>query len=270
MDATGEIAALLSDASVGPAVVGVGLAATRIYATVRTVPFLGGRDVPATLHVALALGLAVSIGPLVDLGPVPPAPMLAVLVAKEALVGFTVGYLASLPFRMLEQAGVLGDVSRASSLAQSAGIMSDRAGSSPSGNLLMLGTMVVFFETPAHGAFWSGLGATFDAVPVGPPGPAQVLPMAWEPILQAAIWSSAGLLGAAFLIALPVMLAVLVTDLVAGAVSRFVPSAGGTFTFMPLRAAVGLAALALAMTILSPVIAQVLLEAMSALGAIGQ
>jgi flagellar biosynthetic protein FliR len=258
------IIALLEDGRVGPAMLGAALAAARLFAMMRTLPFLGGRRVPATLHLglAVALGLALTTAP--ELASVPPAPLVAVLFIKEILVGFTAGIVASLPFRFIDQAGVIIDAARSTQLSGATGITGSRD-SSPTGTLLLLMAMAVFFLTPAHAAFWTSIEATFVAVPIVPLTPAAP---SWQGAAFAAIASSAGLFAASVMIALPVLLAVLVTDLAVGAAGRFVPHSGGTFTFMPLRSAVGLGALCLSLTVLAPVMARLLLESMRWLEAI--
>lgn len=256
MGAIGELAALVTDGRIGPAIVGTGLAAARLFAMARTLPFLGGRRAPATLHLGLAVTLGLALGP-TNIETVPPAAVVAALAVKEVLCGFAVGFLASLPFRFLEQTGVIVDVSRSMQLAGSPAVSSRSGASSPTGNLMLLATMTVFFVTPAHRAFWMGVEATFRAVPVVPAH----MP-ALEAIGTAAVASSAALFASSVMIAFPVLLAVLLTDIAIGAAGRFVPHSGGTFTFLPLRSVVGLGALALALTMLAPVIARLLLDSM--------
>lgn len=253
-----EIIALLEDGRVGPAVIGTGLAAARLFAMMRTLPFLGGRRVPATLHLGLAIALGLSMGSASHLASVPPAPIVAVLALKEILVGFSAGLIASLPFHFMEQSGLIIDTTRSTQLSGTSGI-TGAGGSSPTGTFLLLMTMAVFFLTPAHRAFWAGIEATFIAVPIAPLAASTP---SWESVALAAIASSAGLFAASVMIAFPVLLAVLVTDLAVGAAGRFVPHSGGTFTFMPLRSAVGLGALCIALTALAPVMADLLLESM--------
>jgi flagellar biosynthesis protein FliR len=250
-----EIVSLLGEGRLGPAIMGTGLIAARLFPLLRTLPFLGGRRAPATLHLglAIALGLAMDAGSALE--SVPPAPVAAALAVKEVVVGFTIGFIASLPFRFIEQSGIIVDVTRSTQLSGSTGI--GGRPSTPTGTFFLLAAMAVFFLTPAHRAFWTGLDATFLAVPLVPDGP---LPA--EPLAMRAIAASAGLFASSVMIAFPVLLSVLVTDLAIGAAGRFVPHSGGTFAFMPLRSVVGLGALALALTVLAPTLARILHESM--------
>ncbi|MBW2261781.1 MAG: flagellar biosynthetic protein FliR [Deltaproteobacteria bacterium] len=250
-----EIVSILGDGRLGPALLGTGLTAARLFALFRTLPFLGGRRVPATLHLGLAAALGLAMGGGSALETVPPAPLAAALAVKEVVVGFSIGFLASLPFRFLEQSGILIDVTRSTQLSGSAGIGGNQ--STPTGTFFLLMAMAVFFLTPAHRAFWMGVEASFLSVPLVPDG---ALP--YEPLAMTAIAASAGLFASSVMIAFPVLLSVLVTDLAIGAAGRFVPHSGGTFAFMPLRSVVGLGALALALTVLAPTIARILLESM--------
>ncbi len=250
-----EIVSLLDEGRIGPALLGTGLTAARLFALLRTLPFLGGRRVPATLHLGLALALGLAMGAGSALETLVPAPLAAALAVKEVVVGFSLGFLASLPFRFLEQSGMLADAARSTQLSGSTGV-SGRP-STPLGTFFLLAAMAVFFLTPAHRAFWTGLEASFLAVPLLPEGPLPAGPLATR-----AIAASAGLLASSVMIALPVLLSVLVTDLAIGAAGRFVPHSGGTFAFMPLRSVVGLGALALSLTVLAPTLARILLESM--------
>jgi len=251
-----EIASFLEGGRLGPALLGTGLTAARLFALLRTLPFLGGRRVPATLHLGLAVAIGLSMGAGSVLETLPAAPVVAALAVKEVLVGFAIGFIASLPFRFIEQSGVLVDVARSTQLSGSTGI--GGRPSTPTGTLFLLAAMAVFFLTPAHRAFWTGLDATFLAVPLLPDGP-----LPYETLATRTIASSAGLLASSVMIAFPVLLSVLVTDLAIGAAGRFVPHSGGTFAFMPLRSVVGLGALVLALTVLAPTLARILLESMS-------
>lgn len=250
-----ELVSLLGQGRIGPAVLGTGLIAARLFALLRTLPFLGGRRAPASLHLGLAAALGIAMGGGSALEAVPSAPLVAALAVKEVVVGFAIGFIASLPFRFLEQSGIIIDVTRSTQLAGSRGI--GGRPSTPLGTFFLLAAMAVFFLTPAHGAFWTGIEASFLAVPLIPTGP---LPL--EPLATRTIAASAGLFASSVMIAFPVLLSVLLADLAIGAAGRFVPHSGGTFAFMPLRSAVGLGALALALCVLAPVMARILLESM--------
>jgi flagellar biosynthetic protein FliR len=250
-----ELVSFLDDGRLGAALLGTGLTAARLFALFRTLPFLGGRRVPASLHLGLAVALGLARGAGSALETLPAAPVAAALAVKEVLVGFAIGTIASLPFRFMEQSGVLMDVTRTTQLSGSTG--PGGRPSTPLGTFFLLAVMAVFFLTPAHRAFWTALEATFVAVPLVPDG---ALPI--EPLAVKAIASSAGLFASSVMIALPVLLSVLVTDLAIGAAGRFVPHSGGTFAFMPLRSVVGLGALALALTVVAPALARILLESM--------
>lgn len=262
MDHVAEILELLDRGRVGPATLATALVAARLFAVVRMVPFLGARRAPGPLHVALALVLALAIGPSVPVESVPAAPAVVLLAVKEVAVGLALGFLASLPFRFVEMSGVLADMSRSTSLSTTS--MTGRDGSSPTGNLLFFASMAVFFLTPAHRAFYTGVLASFASVPVIPD--AASLPATTGAVAMGAVAASAGLFASSLMICLPVLGSVLLADVVIGAAGRFVPHSGGTFTFMPLRSVVGMGALALSMTLLAPVLAELLYDSMSWLG----
>ena len=101
----------------------VGLAFARLLAFLVVVPFFGGAAVPARVKVATATAFVVIVypslaagvkGEALGFGPVG----FIGLLAKEAFVGFTLGFVASLVFEAVQVAGRVIDFQRGSTLAE--------------------------------------------------------------------------------------------------------------------------------------------------------
>src|ERR1700755_1797764 len=87
----------------------VGLAFARMLAFLVVVPFFGGAAVPARVKVATATAFVVILYPSIAMelpkggGPLPFGPLgFMALLAKEAFVGYTLGFVASLVFEAVQ------------------------------------------------------------------------------------------------------------------------------------------------------------------------
>ena len=209
----------------------------------RTVPFVwlipvfGGPSLPTRVRLALGFALSALCFPLVA-GRVPSGgPLLWLLLAlREAGVGLVMGFVAACMFRAVEAAGQLTDILRGANLAE---VIAPGEGnrSSPLGDLLLLLAVVIFLEMGGAGILATALARSYEAVPLGARGPAN---------LQAAallvIVASAKLIEAAIGLAAPALVALLLADLALGALGRAVPQIPLYFTGMPAKALLGVGA----------------------------
>src|SRR3712207_3343716 len=103
----------------------VGLAFARMISFLIVVPFFGGAAVPARVKVATATAFVVILYPSLAAGlpegngPLGFGPLgFMALLAKEAFVGFTLGFVASLVFEAIQVAGRVIDFQRGSTMAE--------------------------------------------------------------------------------------------------------------------------------------------------------
>lgn len=237
------------------------LSATRIYAIIRLLPPLGGRIVPPALRIVLSIVLAYSMAGMIDIESFPTAPAVAFLILKEALIGFVIGFVASLPFYFMQQSGYLMDVSRGGAMSQMLSPTGEDA-ASPFSNMFFFLCILFFFASPAGTSFWMGLKGTFTAVPLYPLD--APLPAAGG-MVDVCMATVAKLFLSSVMLALPVMLLVLIVDILTGTLGRFSPYTGGYFISMPLRSAAGICGVMLALVFISPVIEGMLMNAMDAI-----
>src|SRR5919112_450898 len=147
----------------------VGLAFARLLAFLVVVPFFGGAAVPARVKVATATAFVVIVypslaagvkGEALGFGPVG----FIGLLAKEAFVGFTLGFVASLVFEAVQVAGRVIDFQRGSTMSELfAPQLQERV--SELGQFKLQLAIVIFLTTGAHRFFISALVRSFEFIP---------------------------------------------------------------------------------------------------------
>lgn len=230
-----------------------GLVATRIFALLTFVPVFGVRSLPPPLRVALAVVLAVVLTPAVAAGALPSSPVAIVaLVAKEVLVGAVLGFVVALAFATLDMAGRLVDATRGATLAEVIDPLSGER-TSPLAELHVQVGLLTFLALGGQRALIVALARSYETVPLATfPGAARGL----APLAGGAIRLSADALAVALVVAAPALVALYLSEIALGLVGRAAPQVGVFFVGMPLRAAVGLLAVLLALAVMTPALAE--------------
>ena len=149
------------------------------------------------------------------------------------------GLVVACLFRAVEAAGRLTDIVRGSNLAEVISPLSESR-SSPLGNLLLLLAVVIFFEMGGIGYLTTALARSYEAVPlVAPPTTSASLQSATFVVIAA----SGKLIESAVALAAPALIALLLADLVLGALGRAVPQIPLYFVGMPAKALLGVGAI---------------------------
>jgi type III secretion protein SpaR/YscT/HrcT len=227
------------------------LALARVAPVVVVAPFFGAGAVPPPARIGMAAVLAAVLFP-ATLGAGDAGGhgalggLLPVLLAKEALVGFALGWAASLLFRAAETAGRLVDTVRGSNLAEA---LAPDLGvrTSALGELYTRLAVVLFFVTGGHRVFLAALGESYRAVP------AAALPSAASlgRLGGAAIEVSGRMLVAALGLAAPALAALFLADLALGLIARAAPHVPIHFVALPGRALLGIIAVLLSLGIVA-------------------
>ncbi len=222
------------------------LAFTRIMAILIHIPVFGGQTIPTQVRLGLGLVLALVLIPWQPL----PAEAEAlgflaygVAIGKEIILGTLVGFAADLAFGALQIAG--------SAMGIGSGFESSRifnpalgeAGSSFDQIFVMTASMI-FLVIDGHHLTLIALQKTFEALPLNGPLPFNGL----ETILTA----TATFISAGVHLALPVMAALVLTDLTLGLLARVAPQVQVYFLGLPVKVAVALLALGLTFTVIVP------------------
>lgn len=111
--------------------------------------------------------------------------------------------------------------------------------------------VLLFFVTDAHHLLFTGYFETFELLPIGQGLSVQ----GWLPVAQGA----GAMFSMGFAIASPVVIALLLADVVVAVVSRNLPQMNVMFLSIPIKVLLGVAVMAAAMQLLSPVARTVLM-----------
>lgn len=231
----------------------VGLAFARLLSFLLIVPFFGGNSVPSRVKVATATAFVIIIYPSLTAGlPSSGAPLgfgpvgFAALLIKEALVGFTLGFVSSLVFEAISVAGRIIDFQRGSSMAELfAPQLQTRV--SELGQFQLQLSIVLFLAIGAHRYFIGALLESFAVIPAfGFPH----IEAGWTPALEFIVRLTAAVMAIGMQLAAPAVIALLLTDLCFGIINRVAPQINVFFLSMPVKMALGIAVVLLALPVL--------------------
>ena len=161
-----------ADARLALLVLPIALGAARATPIVWMVAPLGGPRLPAPARVGLALLLAALASPILvaSAGAAAlaqaSAPALALLFAREVLVGLCLGFVADAAFRAAEIAGRLSDSLRGANIAEIL-VPTAEERSSPLGVLYLLLATVVFLQIGGVPRLCDALLDSYRALPIG-------------------------------------------------------------------------------------------------------
>jgi flagellar biosynthesis protein FliR len=227
----------------------VGLAFARLLSFLSIVPFFGGQAVPARVKVATAAAFVIIIYPVLETS-VPQGqtlPFGAVgfigLLIKEALIGFTLGFLASLIFDAIAMAGKIIDIQRGSAMAELFAPQL-QARVSEIGQFKLQLAIVLFLAVGAHRVFIEALLWSFEILP---PTKLPHLESGWTPMTAMFVTLTGQIFAIGVQLAVPPMIALLLTDLVFGMINRIAPQINVFFLSLPVKMIVGLLVVMLAL-----------------------
>jgi flagellar biosynthesis protein FliR len=227
------------------------LALTRIMAILIQVPVLGGQTIPTQVRVGLGLILAALLMPWQLLPTSAEAlPLLGLVMAigRELLIGILAGFAASLTFNMLQ---IAGEMMALGSGFGAGRILNPTLGDSGSAmdQLFVMVAMLIFLVLNGHHSVILAVQRTFVVLPINHPLP--------EFTAGVLITTTAQLIAAGVQIALPVVGALLMTDITLGLLARVAPQIQVFFLGLPLKIAIGMFALGLVMSISMPFVSEI-------------
>ena len=214
--------------------VGVGTARTLPIAWL--IPAFGGQNVPPQVRMGLGLALSVLCLPHVLLV-LPGSASITfwiLLLAREAAVGLTVGFVGSLVFLAADGAGRLIDTLRGANMAEVLSPATEGR-SSPLGDVLLLLTCVIFLEMGGVTMVAAALYRSYEAVPLT----LASTPASLGAAARLVVITTAMLIESTLALAAPAVVAMLLADLVLGAIARMAPQIPVYFVGMPLKALAG-------------------------------
>lgn len=232
----------------------IGLAFARLLAFLAIVPFFGGAAVPARVKVATATALIIIVYPSLEAGLAPGiragteplgfgAVGFAALLAKEAFVGFTLGFVASLVFEAVSVSGRIIDFQRGSTMNELyAPQLQTRV--SELGQFKLQFAIVVFLALGAHHFFLGALLTSFETIP---PTSFPKIAAGWTPAAIFITQMTGAVISVGVQLAAPAVIALLLTELFFGIVNRVAPQINVFFLSLPVKMVVGLLVVLIAM-----------------------
>ena len=209
-------------------------------------PAFGGQNVPAPVRMGIGLALSALCLPHVLLAL--PSPVSGgitfwiLLLMREAAVGLTVGFVGSLVFLAAEGAGRLVDTLRGANLAEVLSPATEGR-SSPLGDVMLLLACVIFLEMGGVGQVAAALYRSYEAVPLS----LASTPASLAAAARLVVITTAMLIESTLALAAPAVVAMLLADLVLGAIARMAPQIPVYFVGMPLKALAGVGIVLLAL-----------------------
>lgn len=206
----------------------------RIGAALQVLPVIGGRTIPVRARLIVALALSAAISTLLPTPPPAAVDAATVLsVAREVAVGIAIGLMLRLAFEAGRLAGELISQGMALSFATMADPLSG-ASSNVMAQWFYLVFGLLFFAVNGHLALIELLADSYQALPIGTPLVGlddflAAVPAFFSTVLQVGV-----------LLALPVMAALLATNLAFGVLSRAAAALNPIAIGIPVALLVGL------------------------------
>jgi flagellar biosynthetic protein FliR len=221
-----------------------GVVLIRPGALIMTAPLFGGTHVQPMAKVGLSVLLAIVVAPVVTL---PAADVgLTVLVARELVIGFSIGLAVRIVMSAAELAGYLAGFQAGFAIAA---IIDPQQGVRNNMIAVLYGGLAVFvfFAVNGHHEVLVALVESYEALPMGSGA-----------VDQSLVGSVAGALGLIFRVALqmaaPVIFALLIVELGLGLIARVAPAMNLMVLGFPIRVLAGLVALGLAVGVVPPLL----------------
>ena len=219
------------------------LAMARIGGAFAVCPALAESMIPGVARRAAVLGFSCLAIPFIKAGMPPGEPtwwMFAILAAREALIGFLIGFFASIPFWVAENVGNFIDNQRGATMGE---VYSPLNGSQVSTTGIFFTQLVstIFFVS---GAIFLFLGALYNSYMIWPVFPADAVFPAFVSDAPVRILTALdGMLRTTVVISAPVIIVMFLATLGLGLVNRTAPQLNVFFLSMPVKSALGVAML---------------------------
>jgi flagellar biosynthetic protein FliR len=222
------------------------LVLTRVLAMIIQVPVLGGQTIPTQVRLGLGLVLAAVLLPWQPLPAGTKELELAVYgvaVFKELLLGTLAGFAATLTFGAIQ---IAGEAMGLESGFGSGRIFNPSLGDTGSefSQMFVMVALMVFVLIDGHHMFLIAIQRTFEIIP-----PNGALPIE---SMDALLSMASQMIVAGIRIALPVMVALIMTDLALGLLSRISPQMQIFFLGMPVKVGVAMLSLAMLFMVIFP------------------
>lgn len=204
-------------------------------------PFFGSRVLPQPVKIAFAMTMFVIFLPqlLAQITtPITFSPNLLMLMAKEVFVGFLMGFLISMPFIIVQNAGIIIDHQRggASLMVNDPTVQNQ---SSPLGTLFNFALIWIFYMIDGPFLFIDAIITSYEVIPADQfinPHFFDKNSSFWE--TQVKLFNT--MMVISIRLASPALIMILMTDFFLGVANRLAPQVQITFLGMPLKSLLAL------------------------------
>jgi flagellar biosynthetic protein FliR len=212
----------------------------RVVGVLAALPILGGRALPSSVKIALALTLSFVLAPVLRLAPLPTDPLLmGVGAALEFLLGFVLGLVVRLLFSAFELAGeLIGSQMGFSVLHLFDPLSSHQV--PVIGQFHVMVASLVFLSMNAHLLVVQAIASSYEVLP---PLGIGVSPALADAVLRLA----QHMFLVALKIAAPVLAMIMLVNLAMAVLGRAIPQINVFITSFPLTIACGLAVMGLSL-----------------------
>ena len=251
--------------TIGPSqLVGFVLVLARLTPLFVFAPLFSSRMIPMRVRGIIAVALAIGLSPLALAGETPPTDALAIagLIGKELLVGLAFAFAVGMLFAALSVAGTLLDTLVGFSFGAAVDPITGTQSTVLSQVYTLMGVMI-FIAINGDALLIRGFAETFALVPL-------LETPALEQLLQGAIGSFVGIFAAAVQICAPVLIALVLTDIAFGLVTKVVPQLNVFSMGLPTKVIVGMVIMAASLPFVAGYLTEELERSVeTALGSLG-
>ncbi|HMU95012.1 MAG TPA: flagellar biosynthetic protein FliR [Anaerolineales bacterium] len=222
------------------------LAFTRIMAILVHVPVFGGQNIPSQVRIGLGLVLAFVLLPWQPLPPEAAAIgtfAYSLAIGREILIGTLIGFAADLAFGAIQMAGAAMGTG---SGFESSRIFNPALGESGSAfdQIFVMTATMIFLVINGHHLVLIAIQKTFEAVPLNGSLPFDGM----ETLLK----TTSVFIAAGIHMAMPIIAALVLTDLTLGLLSRVAPQVQVYFLGLPVKVVVAMIAMSLTFSVIFP------------------
>ena len=224
--------------------------AARILALISVAPLFGHGGVPVRVKLGLGLLLSVVVAPAVPEGVAPVSLAGLMILTQQILIGLALGFMVRIAFAAVEMAGELCGLTMGLSFASQFDPLGEHQATVTS-QLFGWLALLVFVSSNLHLAMLAALADSFRQVPIS------ALPVG-SGFFRQLVLTGSTVFSSGLQLAMPVIAALLITNLALGILTRAAPQLNLFSIGMPVTLALGFLMLMLTLPYLSPAIRNLL------------
>jgi len=214
----------------------------RMVTAISMAPFLGGKILPTSIKIGFGIAITLIFLPYLVLHSQSSYQfdvLFMLLMVKETVIGFILGFLITIPFQYVQSAGSLIDHQRGASSLQ---VMNPAMGaqSSPLGTLSNNIMVVIFFAIGGPILFFQAIFATYQVLPIDKFFPQEFFSHT-SPLYIMTMKMMTEIFRITIQLSAPSILAMLLSDLFLGIANRMAPQVQISFLLWSLKAFLGIA-----------------------------